>query len=188
MEREEMNALLGVTEEQLDEMAEEYENGTWEGGVNDAVYGRPCHYIATDGTVLTDKLLDEMAEEYENGTWEGGFTDVVYGRPPLYGEKMATLSFRVPAYLKDAVDSTVERSGISRSQFFRNAICREVLRCLAHELYGSDEDQASCEADAGAKAGSAPEARGERGAAIDQRAQERIRAMLDPKEAGKTAA
>ncbi|MFT9007954.1 MAG: hypothetical protein ABF489_00435 [Bifidobacterium sp.] len=41
MRREEINKLFGVTDRQLDTMAEEYENGTWKGHVGTIRPGRP---------------------------------------------------------------------------------------------------------------------------------------------------
>lgn len=41
MNRKEINKLFGVTDRQLDGMAEEYENGTWKGHVGTIRPGRP---------------------------------------------------------------------------------------------------------------------------------------------------
>ncbi|MFT8874115.1 ribbon-helix-helix protein, CopG family [Bifidobacterium aquikefiri] len=41
MNREEINRMFGVTDQQLDSMAEEYENGTWKGHVGLVKPGRP---------------------------------------------------------------------------------------------------------------------------------------------------
>ena len=41
MRREEINSLFGVTDRQLDSMAEEYEQGTWKGHVGVIRSGRP---------------------------------------------------------------------------------------------------------------------------------------------------
>ncbi|ROT86225.1 ribbon-helix-helix protein, CopG family [Bifidobacterium mongoliense] len=41
MRREEVNSLFGVTDRQLDSMAEEYEQGTWKGRVGAIRPGRP---------------------------------------------------------------------------------------------------------------------------------------------------
>ena len=39
--REEMNREMGLTEEELDRMAAEYEAGNWEGETGEVVLGRP---------------------------------------------------------------------------------------------------------------------------------------------------
>lgn len=44
MNREEINRLFDVTDEQLDNMAAEYETGDWQGGVGPAIPGRPRLY------------------------------------------------------------------------------------------------------------------------------------------------
>ena len=42
MDREELNRLLGVTEEELDRRAEEYENDTWDAShLGKVIMGRP---------------------------------------------------------------------------------------------------------------------------------------------------
>lgn len=44
MNREEINRLFDVTDEQLDNMAAEYETGDWQDGVGPAIPGRPRLY------------------------------------------------------------------------------------------------------------------------------------------------
>ena len=44
MDREKLNKEFGVTEEQLDAWAEEYENGTWKGHLGEITPGRPRLY------------------------------------------------------------------------------------------------------------------------------------------------
>lgn len=76
-----------------------------------------------NGSVLTDGQLDEMAKEYENGTWEG-HDEVTLGRPRLYDEDMETVSFRIPRSRIAAVEDASRRCGITKSEFFRQAIER----------------------------------------------------------------
>ena len=44
MDREELNKKFGVTEEQLNAWAEEYENGSWKGSLGEITPGRPRLY------------------------------------------------------------------------------------------------------------------------------------------------
>lgn len=44
MNREEINKLFGVTDEQLDHMSAEYESGEWQGSVGPIAPGRPRLY------------------------------------------------------------------------------------------------------------------------------------------------
>ena len=80
---------------------------------------------------LTEEQLNAMAAEYEEETWEGGLTDVVHGRPKLYDEDMETVSFRLPKSRRAAVEAVTRRLGISKSEFFRNAIDHELVACSA---------------------------------------------------------
>lgn len=80
---------------------------------------------------VTEEDLDKEAEQYENDTWEGGLTKASPGRPKLYDEEMRTVSFRVPASQQRAVAAASSQLGISRSEFFRNALEHELKACLA---------------------------------------------------------
>ncbi len=52
MNREEINALLGMSEEDLDKKAAEYENGTWDRSAFGKVQpGRPPLYDSAMGTI-----------------------------------------------------------------------------------------------------------------------------------------
>ncbi|WP_454933680.1 ribbon-helix-helix domain-containing protein [Actinomyces oris] len=44
MNRDQMNAAFGVTDEQLDSLAADYEAGDWKGRLGPAVQGRPRLY------------------------------------------------------------------------------------------------------------------------------------------------
>lgn len=94
--------------------------------------GREMEYIAQDGTVLTDELLDDMAKEYEEGTWSGNPSLTQRGRPRLYDDDMVTVSFRLSPAVQQAMVAASERLGISRSQFFRNAVEHELMACEAN--------------------------------------------------------
>ena len=83
-------------------------------------------FKTASGELLTDEQLDEMAKEYEDGTWEG-HGEVTKGRPRLYDEDMETVSFRLPRSRIAAIEATAQRCGISKSEFYRRAIDRELL-------------------------------------------------------------
>jgi hypothetical protein len=85
--RDEINAKFGVTEDQLDAWAAEYDN--------------------------------EMFDPVDLGA-------TTLGRPKLYNEDLETVSFRLPLSRIDAVEQTAKRLGISKSDFFRRAIDREL--------------------------------------------------------------
>lgn len=88
-------------------------------------------YVADNGIVLTDAMFDKMAQEYEEGTWEGDPDATTPGRPKLYDEDMETVSFRLPESRQSAVEAVTRRLGISKSEFFRNAVDHELAACSA---------------------------------------------------------
>lgn len=80
---------------------------------------------------MTEEELEREAAQFESGAWEGGLRSISVGRPRLYDEDMGTVSFRLPASQQQAVAAASERLGISRSEFFRNAIDHELMACSA---------------------------------------------------------
>lgn len=83
-------------------------------------------YKTNSGKDIADADLDAMAEEYEQGTW-AGVGKISPGRPRIYEEDMETVSFRLPKSRIAAVDAYTKRAGISKSQFFRDAIDKALL-------------------------------------------------------------
>ncbi len=78
-----------------------------------------------NGTILSDDQLETMAEEYENGAWKG-CGEVTLGRPRLYDEDMETVSFRIPHSYIAAIDDASCKRGITKSEFYRQAIENEL--------------------------------------------------------------
>lgn len=78
-----------------------------------------------NGIVLGDDQLDNMAKEYEDETWEG-HGEVTLGRPRLYDEDMETVSFRIPRSRIAAIEVASRKRGITKSEFYRQAIEREL--------------------------------------------------------------
>lgn len=83
-------------------------------------------FKTANGEVLTDAMLDEMAKDYEEGTWTST-GKVTMGRPKLYEEDMETVSFRIPHSRIVAIEALTKRLGMSKSDFYRRAIDRELL-------------------------------------------------------------
>lgn len=83
-------------------------------------------FKAADGTVLDDATLDAMAKEYEDETWSGA-GEVSPGRPRLYDEDMETVSFRLPRSRISAIEAVTKKSGMSKSEFYRRAVDRELI-------------------------------------------------------------
>lgn len=84
-------------------------------------------FKTASGRELSDADFDAMAVEYEAGTWTEPVGKASPGRPKLYGEDMETVSFRLPRSRVDAVEAAAKRRGISKSEFYRRAIDRELL-------------------------------------------------------------
>lgn len=83
-------------------------------------------FKTASGNEITDAMLDEMAKDYEEGTWKGT-GEVTMGRPKLYDEDMETVSFRIPHSRIVAIEALTERLGMSKSDFYRRAVDRELL-------------------------------------------------------------
>ena len=83
-------------------------------------------FKTADGTVLNDSALNAMAKEYEDGTWSG-VGEVTMGRPKLYDEDMETVSFRLPRSRIAVIEAVTKRKGMSKSEFYRQAVDRELL-------------------------------------------------------------
>jgi hypothetical protein len=76
---------------------------------------------------VTDEQLDAWAAEYDSQTFDvNDLGATTLGRPKLYDEDLETVSFRLPLSRIDAVEQTSKRLGISKSDFFRRAIDREL--------------------------------------------------------------
>ena len=84
-------------------------------------------FKTASGRELSDADFDAMAAEYEEGAWSEPEGKVSLGRPKLFEEDMETVSFRLPRSRADAVAAAAKRQGISKSEFFRRAIDRELL-------------------------------------------------------------
>lgn len=84
-------------------------------------------FKTASGRALSDADLDAMAAEYEQGSWSEPESKVSPGRPKLYEEDMETVSFRLPRSRVDAVEAAAKREGISKSEFYRRAIDKELL-------------------------------------------------------------
>jgi predicted DNA binding CopG/RHH family protein len=77
---------------------------------------------------VTDEQLDTWAAEYENESWDGmSFGKIIQGRPRLYDEELKTITVKVPASRIVAIQNAASKSGMSRSEFVRQAIDNELV-------------------------------------------------------------
>ena len=83
-------------------------------------------YRLRDGGTVDDGTLEEMAREWESGEWEGHLEDVVVDLPDPGEDALTTVSFRMPRSRLAAVEAAVQRAGITKSEFYRRAVDREL--------------------------------------------------------------
>ncbi len=81
--------------------------------------------ITQDGQEITGKTIEEWCEAYETGRFPDGYSpsgDIVRGRPTLYGDKMSSITIRVPEIQKVALEREATDSGVTLSAYLRNII------------------------------------------------------------------
>lgn len=89
-------------------------------------------YIAANGQEMTEEMIDRWCESYEKGEFpEGEHTvgSVVLGRPPLSsGEATVTLSVKIPAGMKKAIDKEAKNEGVSSSAYVRSILADSLIK------------------------------------------------------------
>ena len=88
-------------------------------------------YKASNGQEITEDMIDRWCASYQKGEFPKGehtAGSVVYGRPPLSeGEATVTLSVKVPAGLKEAIEQNAKAKGVSPSAYVRNVLTESLL-------------------------------------------------------------
>lgn len=87
-------------------------------------------YVAANGQEITEEMIGRWCDAYDRGEFpEGEHTvgAVVYGRPPLSTEGTATISVKVPAGMKRAVERKAREAGMSTSAYTRAALADKLL-------------------------------------------------------------
>lgn len=75
-----------------------------------------------DGQLVTREMLDEWAAEFESGTWPEGTTKRGVGRPEEHGERMRSVTVRLPESQLVLLDKRAKDSGETRSDIMREAV------------------------------------------------------------------
>ncbi len=76
---------------------------------------------------LSETQMDKIAEKYEQDAWEPGtFEKVFVGRPTLGVSETKTMTFKIPAETLFEVDNRASCLGITRSQYVRNLIDKDL--------------------------------------------------------------
>jgi len=77
---------------------------------------------------VTDEQLDEWALDYENASWDKmSFSKIIQGRPRLSNEDLKPITVKIPASRVAAIQYITSKTGISRSEFLRQAIDNEII-------------------------------------------------------------
>lgn len=88
-----------------------------------------AEYVLKGGTTLTDDQIEELASKAEQGDYPGSPGAWVIrpqGRPTQFAEDLVTVTLRVPASMRDALDQKARAEGKTRSQFLRQAIAQAI--------------------------------------------------------------
>lgn len=88
-----------------------------------------AEYILKGGTTLSDAQIEELARKAEQGNYPGSPGAWVIrpqGRPTQFAEDLVTVTLRVPASMRDALDQKARAEGKTRSQFLRQAIAQAI--------------------------------------------------------------
>lgn len=81
--------------------------------------------VTANGQEITGETIEEWCNAYEEGRLPDGYEptgEIVRGRPALYGDKMASITVRVPLIQKVALEREATDSGVSLSSYVRNII------------------------------------------------------------------
>ena len=89
-----------------------------------------AEYVLKGGATLTDAQIEELARKAEQGDYPGSPGAWVIrpqGRPTQFAEDLVTVTLRVPASMRDALDQKAHAEGKTRSQFLRQAIAQAIV-------------------------------------------------------------
>lgn len=88
-----------------------------------------AEYILKGGATLTDDQIEELARKAEQDDYPGSPGAWIIrpqGRPTQFAEDLVTVTLRVPASMRDALDQKARAEGKTRSQFLRQAIAQAI--------------------------------------------------------------
>ena len=87
--------------------------------------GRKVVSVAEDGTPVTGAMVDEWCAAYENGGLPDGYEVAGLasrGRPPLHGERMSSMTIRLPQAQKAALEREAQKRGVPTSVYVRRLL------------------------------------------------------------------
>jgi len=87
-------------------------------------------YVSKSGHVYTEEDLERMAQEAERGEYPGKPGEWLIrpqGRPQLYpDDDLVTIAVKVPRRWREQMDACAEAGHMTRSQFVRDVLLREI--------------------------------------------------------------
>lgn len=86
--------------------------------------------IADGGKLVTDEMIAGWEEALERDEWPSGWTnvgEVVEGRLPSSLSDAVTLSVKIPAAMKRAIDAEAEHEGKSTSAYVRGVLADSLM-------------------------------------------------------------
>lgn len=81
--------------------------------------------VAEGGVPVTGAMVDEWCAAYDKGELPDGYEVegiVSRGRPPLHGEKMASMTIRLPRSQKAALEDEARAHGVPTSTYVRRIL------------------------------------------------------------------
>jgi len=78
------------------------------------------------GIELSDEMIEQIAEAFERGEWPGTESRIVKGRPLLFGVELQSVTFKAPAQKVEALDRRAASLDMSRSDYLRNLLDKDL--------------------------------------------------------------
>jgi len=82
--------------------------------------------MTKNGIELTDEMIEQIAEAFERGEWPGDKSRIVQGRPLMLGEKLQSVTFKVPMRKVAALDQKAAGLDMSRSDYLRRLLDKDL--------------------------------------------------------------
>lgn len=86
--------------------------------------------IAENGKLVTDEMIADWESSLESDKWPEGWTnvgEVIEGRLPSATDTV-TLSVKIPAAMKRAIDAEAKNEGLSTSAYVRGMLAGSLMR------------------------------------------------------------
>ena len=83
--------------------------------------------ITKNGVELSDEMIEQIAAAFERGEWPGIESRIAQGRPLKFNEELQSVTFKVPVRKLAAIDQRAAERGISRSDYLRNLLDRDIV-------------------------------------------------------------